>query len=108
MIEDFLSMDFINVLFLKFDFLIKWVNSYLSTSNNLKIISFFLIFLALILFLSLILIIYIRNIVYFVKSNNPRKNLEENNDASNEERYSIFTQEEQQELERELQKDCRR
>ena len=60
--------------------------------------------LALVLFLFLIIVIYVRNIIYFVKSNNPRKHLD-NSDDNEDDELNLFSEEEQQELERELQKE---
>lgn len=102
MIEHFLSLDFVASIALKFDFLINTVDKYLSGANNLKIVSLVLMLLALILFLFLIIIIYVRNVIYFVKSNNPGKNIDIEVDEDN---VNIFDEEEQQELERELQKE---
>lgn len=106
MIEQLASLDFLTALSVKADFLIHTVNSYLSGANNLKIISLVLMMLALILFLFLIIIIYVRNIIYFVKSNNPGKNMD-NNEAAEEdaEMIALFNDDEQQELERELQRE---
>ena len=103
MIEQFLSTEFFIGLTSKFDFLIQGLTSYLSGANNLKIISFALMFLALVLFLFLIVVIYVRNIIYFVKSNNPRKKL--GTEDNNEDNINPFSEEEQQELEKELQRE---
>lgn len=100
MIEQIASSEFITLLLLKFDFLLKAAENYLSGANNLKVVSLALMLLALILFLCLLIAIYIRNIIYFVKSNNPAKNMEDN-----EAKQAILEEEDRQELERELQKE---
>ena len=100
MIEQITSSEFITLLLLKFDFLLKAAENYLSGANNLKVVSLALMLLALILFLCLLIAIYIRNIIYFVKSNNPAKNMEDN-----EAKQAILEEEDRQELERELQKE---
>ena len=78
MIEQLGSLEFIAALSSKFDFLIQGINAYFAGENNLKFISFTLILFALVLFLFLVIIIYVRNIIFFIKSNNPGKNLEKN------------------------------
>ena len=111
MIEQFVSLDFIAALSMKLDFLTHAIDQYLSGANNLKIVSLILMILALILFLFLIIIIYVRNIIYFVKSNNPAKNMDENEpeeDAEEDdaaERFEIEEEERQKELEKELQRE---
>ncbi len=105
MMEQFVSLDFLTTLSLKFDFLAQVVDTYLSGSNNLKIISFALMMLALILFLFLIIIIYVRNIIYFVKGNNPAKNIDNQAELEQQEEAAQLAEEEQLELERELQKE---
>ncbi len=104
MIEQLTSLDFITSLSLKFDFLMMTINNYLAGTNNLKTISLFLIALALVLFLFLMIIIYIRHIIFFVKSNNPAKNLKESVE-NEDESYNVFNDDEQQELEKELQRE---
>jgi hypothetical protein len=102
MLEQLMSLDFVRTLSLKTGFLIQTLNDYLEGGNNLKLLSLLLILLAFILFLCLVIIIHIRNIIYFVKSNNVSEQLMsgdsvdddgETDDAAN------------QELERELQKE---
>ncbi len=106
MIEQIVSLDFLTAISLKFDFLVQMINNYLAGSNNLKVISFALMMLALILFLFLIIIIYVRNIIYFVKSNNPAKNIAEQEEAQAQAEIAQYQdEEEQRELERELQKE---
>ncbi len=100
--EQFVSLDFLTAIPVKFSFFMSSIDNYLSGANNLKIVSLILMLLALILFLFLIIIIYVRNVIYFVKSNNPKKNLEK---EDLEEEINLFNEEEQQELERELQKE---
>ena len=102
MIEQLGSLEFIAALSSKFDFLIQGINAYFAGENNLKFISFTLILFALVLFLFLVIIIYVRNIIFFIKSNNPGKNLEKN---IAEESEDLFDEEEQRELENELQKE---
>lgn len=111
MIEQFVSLDFIAALSMKLDFLTHAIDHYLSGANNLKIVSLILMILALILFLFLIIIIYVRNIIYFVKSNNPAKNMDENEPEESAEedeaaeRFEIEEEERQRELEKELQRE---
>ena len=111
MIEQFVSLDFIAALSMKLDFLTHAIDHYLSGANNLKIVSLILMMLALILFLFLIIIIYVRNIIYFVKSNNPAKNMDENEPEESAEedeaaeRFEIEEEERQRELEKELQRE---
>ncbi len=102
MIEQLGSLEFIATVSSKFEFLLEAVNAYFAGGNNLKFISFTLILFALVLFLLLVIIIYIRNIIFFVKSNNPGKNVERENAEENED---LFDEEEQRELEKELQKE---
>lgn len=99
--EQLLSLEFFAAISNKFDFFMNFLDGYLSGANNLKIVSLVLMLLALILFLFLIIVIYVRNVIYFVKSNNPKKNLE----TEEQDEISLFNEEEQQELERELQKE---
>ena len=73
--EQFLSLDFLTTIATKFDFFMGALDSYLSGANNLKIVSLVLMLLALILFLFLIIVIYVRNVIYFVKSNKTVKQL---------------------------------
>lgn len=111
MIEQFVSLDFIAALSMKLDFLTHAIDHYLSGANNLKIVSLILMILALILFLFLIIIIYVRNIIYFVKSNNPAKNMDESEPEESAEedeaaeRFEIEEEERQRELEKELQRE---
>lgn len=105
MIEQLVSLNFMTTLSLKFDFLAHTINTYLSGANNLKIVSLVLMMLALILFLFLIIIIYVRNIIYFVKSNNPQKNIDDEPVPEDEDVINLFSEDEQKELERELQKE---
>lgn len=104
MIEQLTSFDFMTKISLKFDMLLNYFEGYLSGADNLKVISFVLMMLALILFLFLIIIIYVRNIIYFVKTNNPQKNIEENEHIENKE-DEVADLDEQQELEKELQRE---
>ena len=104
MIEQLASSDFIASLSLKFDFLAGILRGYLADADSLKIVSLVLMMLALVLFLFLVIIIYVRHIIFFVKSNNPAKNLKE--EIENEdESYDVFNDDEQQELEKELQRE---
>ena len=105
MIEQLGSLKFIAALSSKFEFLLDAVNAYFAGGNNLKFISFTLILLALVLFLFLVIIIYVRNIIFFIKSNNPAKNIEETSDFEDERTIDFLTNEEEQELENELQKE---
>lgn len=102
--EQFGSLDIWATLSLKADFLAQAFNAYLSGTGSLKAVSLVLMMLALLLFLFLIVIIYVRNIIFFIKSNNPQKNLEKD-DTEEEDVINLFNNEEQQELERELQKE---
>ncbi|MBE6443978.1 MAG: hypothetical protein E7020_04860 [Alphaproteobacteria bacterium] len=104
MMEQLTSLDFIASLSLKFDFLAEIISNYLANANSLKVISLILMMLALVLFLFLVIIIYVRHIIFFVKSNNPAKNLKEGIE-SEEESYAVFSDDEQQELEKELQRE---
>lgn len=110
MIEQLMSLDFIAALSMKLDFMLHTIDHYLSGANNLKIVSIILMMLALILFLFLIIIIYVRNIIYFVKSNNPRKNMEEDEkqdivEDDFDEQTELAEEEKERELERELQRE---
>ena len=105
MIEQLVSMDFITLVSLKFDFLTQAVDAYLAGASNIKVVSLILMMLALILFLFLIIIIYVRNIIFFVRSNNPQKNIDDENASEDDKLINLFNNDEQQELERELQKE---
>ncbi len=102
MIEQLMSFDFLSALSMKFEFLTHAIDTYMAGTNNLRLVSFILMMLAIVLFLFLIVIIYVRNIIFFVRNNNPAKNIK---DESDEENLRIFDDEEQQELERELQRE---
>ncbi|MBE6454027.1 MAG: hypothetical protein E7017_03990 [Alphaproteobacteria bacterium] len=102
MIEQLMSFDFFSALSMKFEFLAHAIDTYMTEANNLRLVSFVLMMLAIVLFLFLIVIIYVRNIIFFVRNNNPAKNIK---DESDEEDLRVFDDEEQQELERELQRE---
>lgn len=104
MMEQFVSLDFISTVSLKADFFAQAIDAYLSGAGDIKIVSLILMMLALLLFLFLIIIIYIRNIIFFVKSNNPQKNIEDEDDKL----INLFNEDEQLELEKELQKELDR
>ena len=99
--EQFLFLDFLTTISIKFDFFMNMLEEYFSGANSLKIVSLVLMLFALILFLSLMIIIHVRNAIYFVRGNNPKKNLETEDD----EEIKLFNEEEQLELEKELQKE---
>jgi membrane-associated HD superfamily phosphohydrolase len=102
MLEQLMSLDFVRALSLKTGFLIQTLNSYLEGGNNLKLLSLLLILLAFILFLCLVIIIHIRNIIYFVKSNNVSGQLASGDSVDDDDETDDAAN---QELERELQKE---
>lgn len=87
----------------KFDFWMQVIATDFPEMQNLEILSFILMTIALILFLILMIIIYIRGIIYFIKNNNPKKNLAEQEMAAKEKKQAMTA--EQEELEKELQKE---
>ena len=101
MLDKILSSDFFIKYSDKFNTMLDNAEQYIRETDNIKIVSFSLMTLAGVLFLSLIIIIYIRNIIYFVKSNNPKEDQEEREDN-----YIVLSAEDANlELERELQKE---
>ena len=86
-----MSFDFFSVLSMKFEFLTHAIDTYMTEANNLRLVSFVLMMLAIVLFLFLIVIIYVRNIIFFVRNNNPAKNIK---DESDEEDLRVFDDEE--------------
>ncbi len=101
MLDKILSSDFFIKYSDKFHMMLDNAEQYIRETDNIKIVSFSLMTLAGVLFLSLIVIIYIRNIIYFVKSNNPKED-----GAEREDNYIVLSAEDANlELERELQKE---
>ncbi len=101
MLDKILSSDLFIKYSGKFNSMLSGAEQYIRETDNIKIVSFSLMTLALVLFLSLIVIIYVRNIIYFVKSNNPKEDGEERQDN-----YIVLSAEDANlELERELQRE---
>ena len=103
MIEQFEIHDFMNGLSLKIEEILNWLNLYFSGNSSLRIISFLLLSLAVILFLLLVVVVYIRHIMSIIKNNNPAKNIRKEDE--NIGIAGIFGIDDENELEKELQKE---
>ena len=101
MIEQLAGFDFIAVLSMKFEAFAQIFDAFLTGGSDLKIFSIGLILLAIFLFLVLVAIVFVRTIILFFKSNNPAKKLKKENDDL----FDVFEDDEQQELEKELQRE---
>ncbi|MBR1948409.1 MAG: hypothetical protein IKA30_01290, partial [Alphaproteobacteria bacterium] len=104
--EKFEAQGFISELSLKIDAILRSLNTYFAEVDNVRIISFLLLVLAIALFLFLVVVVYIRHILSIIKSNKQAKNISKNEEKDeNIGVADIFGIDDEDELERELQKE---
>ena len=93
------------VLSQKFNDIIASLNIYFSSGDNVRIISFFLLSLAIALFILLMIVVYIRHIISIVKGNTGSKYASDKNNDDLSDLDEIFGLEDEDELEKELQRE---
>lgn len=104
MIEQIKAQGFIDSFSLKVDALLNWLNTYFAGVDNVRIITFILLTMAIVLFLFSVVVVCIRHIVSLIKSNNPAKNIK-NSDDNNSIEDIFGLDDEEDELEKELQRE---
>ncbi len=102
MIEQFETQGLAQSLSFNITGILNWLNAHLSNTDSIRIISFVLLVLAIILFLLLVFVVSVRHIISLVKNNNPAKNISKEENIGT---TDIFGIDDEEELEKELQKE---
>ena len=100
MIEQIEAHGFMNSFSLKADTMLSWLNTYFAGVDNVRIISFVLLMLAIILFLFSVVVVCVRHIINIVKNNSSAKVVKDDEGIE-----SLFGFDDEAELERELQRE---
>ena len=103
MIEQFKSQGFTQELSFKIVDILEWLNLNFSDGRGIRVISFALLALAIILFLLLIFVVSVRHIISLIKNNNPAKNMRK--EEKDFEIADAFGLDDEEELEKELQRE---
>ena len=103
MIEQIETQNFIDVFLSKISAMINWLNAYFIEFDSVRIISFVVLALAIIVFLLSFIAIGFRHIINVIKNNNSSGSIKNNKDDNNIE--NILGLDDEDELEKELQRE---